>query len=109
MASYSLVRKHEDPAVQAEFQQVYKILTSLASAETRTILTGESTFNGTSGRLIEFPAGTPEQDPPEYTVIITPEKDTISFDEEKEIIRGTTGFTVKSTFTSGAFLWAVII
>lgn len=106
---FSPVRKHGDPAVQAEFQHVYKILSNLASAETRKILTGEATFNGTGGRLVEFPAGTPEQDPPEYTVIITPVKDTISFDEEKEIIRGTTGFTVKSTFTSGAFLWTVII
>lgn len=102
---FSPVRKHSDPAIQAEFAQVYKILSLLASAGNRPILTGKSTFNGPTGRLIEIPY----QAETDYFVSITPLVDTVSFDETKEIVRGHNNFLVKSQLVSGEFLWAVIV
>lgn len=102
---YAPARKHADPAIQAEFAQVYKILSQLSANGNRTILTGASTFNGQAGRVIQIPF----QATTDYFVSITPLIDTVSFDEQKEIVRENTQFTVKSALSGVAFLWAVIL
>lgn len=102
---FNLVRKHTDPAVQAEFQNIYKLLNVLAGLANRQILTGSATFNGATGREVSIPY----QDTPDYFVSISPLIDEIGFDRKWEITPSNDKFTVTSTLTSGTFLWVVII
>ena len=102
---FNPVRRHADPAIQAEIQNIYKALNILAGFSSRRILTGESTFNGMTGRDITIP----HQDDTDYFVSISILVDEIAFDSKTEIVPGNDKFTVKSTLTSGTFLWVVII
>ena len=102
---FHAVRKHADPAIQAEIQNIYKVLNVLASLGSRRILTGKATFNGATGREIEIPY----QDTTEYFVSISAFITETAFDEKTTITPGNAKFTVVSTRTSGEFMWVAII
>lgn len=92
------IRKHKDPAIQAEFANVYRLLSSLCLSGRKKILTGQAAFS---------PSGTEiaigQQENTGYCVTITPiEGGSFS------VARLSDKFIVTSD-TEGEFIWSAII
>ena len=96
---FSPVCKHKDPAVQAEFNHIYAILSDLAASSAKKIYTGMAEFTA-AGTIVDIPTQTDSS----YNVTITP----LGGGSGTYTIRRYDRYFLVESNLEGDFLWAVI-